>query len=140
MNRFTQLFLSLDRTNKTNEKVEALKAYFLSAPDEDKMWALALFTGRRPPHRIKAGQMQQWAMEKAGIGEWLFRESYASVGDLGETISLILPPATNPSSGKSLSQWFDLFSELGSLGDEEKRKFILDAWDELDSFETFVFN
>ena len=67
MKRFTNLFLGLDRTNRTNEKVELLKSYFLSAPDCDKIWALALFTGRRPPRKVKTAQVQQWAMEAAGI-------------------------------------------------------------------------
>jgi DNA ligase-1 len=57
MKRFTDLFLRLDRTNKTNEKVEALKSYFLTAPDEDKIWALAVFTGRRPPSIFKRAQL-----------------------------------------------------------------------------------
>lgn len=91
MKQFAELFLNLDRTNKTNEKVELLKDYFLEASDEDKIWALALFTGRRPSFKINSTQMQEWATAEAQIPEWLFRESYNSVGDLGETISLVLP-------------------------------------------------
>jgi DNA ligase-1 len=140
MKRFTDLFLQLDRTNKTNEKVELLKGYFLSAPDEDKIWALALFTGRRPPRKIKTSQVQEWAMEKAGIPQWLFRESYSSVGDLSETISLILPVSENPSSEKSLSEWFQYFEQLNKATDEKKKELILSAWSELSQYEIFVFN
>lgn len=104
MKRFTELFLQLDRTNKTNEKVELLKGYFLSAPDEDKIWALALFTGRRPPRKIKSSQVQEWALELAGIPYWLFRESYGSVGDRAETVSLILPQPTEVSEEKTLAE------------------------------------
>jgi len=139
MKRFTELFLQLDRTNKTNEKVELLKAYFLSAPDEDKIWALALFTGRRPPRRIKTSQIQEWAMEQAGIPEWLFRESYHSVGDLGETISLILP-ASSSSSEYSLSGWFNYLSQMNDADDEKKKELITEAWKQLSPYETFVFN
>lgn len=139
MKRFTELFMELDRTNKTNEKVELLKAYFLAAPDEDKIWALALFTGRRPPRQIKTGQIQEWAMEKAGIPYWLFRECYGSVGDLAETISRILPAYTS-TSDKSLSEWFVQFAQLKGADDTEKKQFILEAWQELSPFEIFVFN
>ena len=139
MKRFAELFRGLDQTNRTNEKVELLKAYFLSAPDEDKIWALALFTGRRPPRKIKTAQLQQWAMERAGIPEWLFRESYHSVGDLGETISHILPD-TGTSSDRSLSGWFGYLARLGDTDDAQKRQLILEAWSELSRFETFVFN
>ena len=139
MKRFANLFLSLDRTNKTNEKVELLKGYFLSAPDEDKIWALALFTGRRPPRKIRTTDVHVWAMEMAGIPDWLFRESYHSVGDLAETISLILPESEG-SSDKTLSEWFHYLSALNTATDEEKKKYITDAWRQLSRYEIFVFN
>lgn len=139
MKRFALLFSELDQTNRTNERVELLKSYFLSAPDEDKVWALALFTGRRPPRKIKTAQMQQWAMERADIPEWLFRESYHSVGDLAETISRILP-SSGTSSERSLSGWFHYLAQLNEADDWQKRELILEAWNELDGFETFVFN
>ncbi|SKB44694.1 ATP-dependent DNA ligase [Daejeonella lutea] len=140
MKRFTELFLQLDRTNKTNEKVELLKSYFLSAPDEDKIWALALFTGRRPPRKIKSSQVQEWALELAGIPYWLFRESYGSVGDLAETVSLILPQPTEVSEEKTLAEWFSGLADLKTASDEEKKDFILKAWRQLSAFEIFVFN
>lgn len=139
MKRFVTLFSDLDHTNSTNEKVELLKAYFLSAPDEDKIWALALFTGRRPPRKVKTTQMQQWAMEEADIPDWLFQESYHSVGDLGETISRILP-ASPSASDRSLSGWFAYLAQLNGANDEQKKEIILKAWRELSSFEIFVFN
>ncbi|MGB4400797.1 MAG: ATP-dependent DNA ligase [Daejeonella sp.] len=140
MKRFTELFLQLDRTNKTNEKVELLKGYFLSASDGDKIWALALFTGRRPPRKIKSAQVQEWALELAGIPHWLFRESYASVGDLAETVSLILPQPTETGDEKTLAEWFGALAALKDATDEEKKKFILNAWMQLSAFEIFVFN
>src|SRR6188508_343074 len=140
MKLFAELFLNLDRTNKTNDKVELLKNYFLTAADNDKIWALALFTGRRPSFKINSTQMQQWAAAEAGIPDWLFRESYNSVGDLGETISLILPQYGPASSEKSLSEWFEYLAMLPKLGEEEKRNHILNAWKQLSRHETFVFN
>jgi DNA ligase-1 len=139
MKRFTELFIHLDRTNKTNEKVEALKSYFLTAPDEDKMWALAVFTGRRPPSVFKRGQLQEWAMELAGIPEWLFRESYGSVGDLAETISLILP--VSPSSGgQTLDELFRSLIDLAKATDGAKKDFLVNTWRQLSPYEVFVFN
>lgn len=139
MKRFTNLFLELDRTNKTNDKVALLKSYFLTAPDDDKLWALALFTGRRPPRKIKTAQIQEWAIEEARIPMWLFRESYNSVGDLAETISLVLPDYAS-TSDKSLSEWFAYFTQLNKASDEEKKELIVSAWKQLSTYETFVFN
>ncbi|MEI9917223.1 MAG: cisplatin damage response ATP-dependent DNA ligase [Bacteroidota bacterium] len=140
MKRFTELFLKLDRTNKTNEKVEALRSYFLSAPDEDKIWALAVFTGRRPPSVFKRAQLHEWALELAGIPDWLFRESYSSVGDMAETISLVLPTSVSTENERSLDEWFRSLVALSGASDEEKKTFLVNAWRQLSQYEVFVFN
>ena len=51
MNRFAALFTQLDRTTKTNAKVAALAAYFAEAPKPDRVWTIALLSGRRPRAR-----------------------------------------------------------------------------------------
>lgn len=140
MKQFADLFLRLDRTNKTNEKVEALKAYFLTAPDEDKIWALAVFTGRRPPGVFKRGELQQWALELAGIPDWLFRESYGSVGDLAETISLILPTGVASGDERSMDKWFRSLVDLSKADDNARKQFLVNAWRQLSPYEVFVFN
>lgn len=140
MKLFAELFLNLDRTNKTNDKVELLKNYFLNASDNDKIWALTLFTGRRPSFKINSTQMQQWAAAEANIPDWLFRESYNSVGDLGETISLILPQSEIFLSEKSLGEWFQYLHMLPAISDDEKRNHIVNAWRQLSQHEIFVFN
>ncbi|QKJ32118.1 ATP-dependent DNA ligase [Mucilaginibacter mali] len=139
MKAFAQLFLSLDETNKTNEKVRILKAYFLSVPDTDKMHMLALFTGRKPKRQINATLVRTWAMELSHIPEWLFAESYQVVGDLAETIALLLPP-NDQSSNKTLTEWIAEINALGDKTDEERRQWLLDSWAMLDGQERFVFN
>src|SRR4029079_930901 len=121
MKEFAELFLNLDRTNKTNDKVDLLKEYFLNANEEDKIWALALFTGRRPSFKINSTQMQQWASAAASVPMWLFRESYHNVGDLGETISLILPKEITINIERTLNDWFVYLMQLTNMNEEEKR-------------------
>ncbi len=132
--------MNLDRTNKTNAKVELMKNYFLSASDEDKMWALTLFTGRRPSFKVNRTMVKEWAAAEAHIPMWLFQESYQSVGDLGETISLILSRNGSADSDKSLTEWFHYLGMLPKMTDEEKHDHILKAWSQLSQHETFVFN
>ncbi len=76
----------------------------------------------------------------AQIPEWLFNESYHSVGDLGEAISLILPKNEKLVSEKSLSAWFAYLQLLPRMTDEEKRVHILSAWQQLSQHEIFVLN
>jgi len=140
MKQFAELFLELDRTNKTSRKTELLKNYFLTAPEEDRIWALALFTGRRPRFNVNRSQIWQWAGEESGIPEWLLRESYSSVGDLGETISLVLPERVDDTDEKTLSDWFSLLNQLPAMNEQAKKETIISSWKQLTQHEKFVFN
>jgi DNA ligase-1 len=139
MKAFAQLFLSLDETNKTNEKVKVLKDYFTNVPDTDKMHMLALFTGRKPKRIINSTQIRTWAVEASNIPPWLFEESYHVVGDLAETMALLMPRNEN-SSNKTLTEWIAELNTLGNKTEEERKLWLLDSWAMLDSQERFVFN
>ena len=52
MKRFVALYAAIDQTTKTTRKVAALADYFTAAPDDDKLWTIALFSGRRPRRAI----------------------------------------------------------------------------------------
>ncbi len=130
---------ALDSTNKTGLKQEAVIKFLDTAPDEDKLWFLALFTGKRPRRKVSTALLKEWAMEISGIPEWLFRESYASVGDLGETISLILPEPEALNT-QSLAQWMQEISQLDTQTEEEKKRFVIDSWQHLAHMERFIFN
>src|ERR1043165_4695292 len=93
MQRFAQLIQELNNTTKTNDKRDALVRYLHDVPDQDKVWLVALFTRRSPKRLIKCTILAGWALAMTELPEWLFTESYGSVGDLAETITLILPPA-----------------------------------------------
>jgi DNA ligase 1 len=76
MKAFTALYTALDETNKTNEKVEALTHYFASADPADAAWALYFLIGRRRRAAVTSTRMHLWAIEAAGIPDWLFGECY----------------------------------------------------------------
>ncbi len=139
MKAFAQLFLSLDETNKTNEKVKILKDYFISVPDSDKMHMLALFTGRKPKRQINTTLMRNWAIEASNIPAWLFEESYHVVGDLAETMALLMPQNT-ASSNKTLTEWIAEINTLGNKTEEERKIWLINSWAMLDGQERFVFN
>jgi len=139
MKRFASLVEILDSTNKTNNKVAALTNYFEKAPKEDALWAVALLSHRRPSRPVSTSLMKTWAAELTQLPEWLFEESYHIVGDLAETIALlvkkdykILPP--------SLSQCASEIVALKNKDEKEKKNYILKRWKSLNKFERFVFN
>ena len=139
MKAFAQLFLSLDETNKTNEKVKVLKDYFNCVPDTDKMHMLALFTGRKPKRQINSTLIRTWAMEASNIPVWLFEESYQVVGDLAETMSLLMPEGSE-GSDKSLTEWIAEINTLGDKTEEQRKLWLMDSWAMLNAQERFVFN
>ncbi|SEP36355.1 ATP-dependent DNA ligase [Mucilaginibacter sp. OK283] len=139
MKAFAQLFLSLDETNKTGEKVKVLKEYFTAVPDTDKMHMLALLTGRKPKRQINSTLVRNWAIQASNIPAWLFEESYYVVGDLAETMALLMP-LSNQSSSKTLTEWIAEINALGDKTEEQKKEWLLNSWGMLDSQERFVFN
>ncbi|WP_179007961.1 ATP-dependent DNA ligase [Winogradskyella forsetii] len=139
MKQFSELISAIEITNKTNAKIEALVHYFKVAPDKDKLWLIALFTGKRPSRPVKTTLMKQWCMEITQLPEWLFLESYSTVGDLGETIALLLPePANNIEL--TLSEWMSQLKSLKPKSDDEKKKYVLNAWNGLKQQERLIFN
>ena len=91
MKAFAELYANLDATTSSNAKLAALQAYFRQAPPEDAAWAVYFLSGGRPRQLVPSRLLRDMATEAAAIEPWLFEESYQSVGDLAETISLLLP-------------------------------------------------
>jgi DNA ligase-1 len=115
MRLFSELVFRLGTSTKTNDKLEALEAFFAEAGDADKVWVIALFSGRKPKRTVNASQLQEWCREITALPAWLFEESYHTVGDLAETIALLLPePDAGGGLGISESSHFANFERGAS--------------------------
>ncbi|MDB5227202.1 MAG: ATP-dependent ligase [Bacteroidota bacterium] len=139
MKAFSELYTAIDETTKTNTKVDALVYYFSVADERDAIWCVALLSGRRPKRTIKTGELIFWSMELANIPDWLFEESLHIVGDLAETITLVLPPATQLESF-SLHETMREMRNLGKQDDELKKEFVQNIWQHVTTPERFLFN
>ncbi len=139
--RFTSLVILLGTSTGTNDKLDALADYFSTADDKDKVWVIALFSGRKPKRAVNSTQLYTWCTELTGLPQWLFEESYHTVGDLAETIALLLPdPSTSTVSEEPLSYYLEKLMQIGKEEEPVKKKFILDCWEKMDQDERFVFN
>jgi DNA ligase-1 len=139
MKAFATLFNAIDQSTKTTIKVNALATYFREAEDVDKLWTIALFSGRRPKRAVTTTRLREWAAEHAGIPLWLFEECYPIVGDLAETIALVLPPNAT-TDNRPLSRWINDLRTVYKADDDAKKAFVLDAWARLGGTERFIFN
>ncbi|MBK5549985.1 ATP-dependent DNA ligase [Pseudomonas sp. TH03] len=106
MKAFARLYAELDATTSSNDKLAAMQAYFAQAAPEDAAWAVYFLSGGRPRQLVPVRALRELAVEISGLSTWLFEESYQAVGDLAETISLVLPEATH-SSTDGLAVWIE---------------------------------
>lgn len=140
MKAFTDLYTALDETNSTNEKVAAMASYFSQAPPEDAVWAVYFLSGRRPKRLVRSGDLRGWATEAAGLPTWLFEESYSVVGDLAETIALLLPDGREGTK-KPLHYWVERrLLPMHRMDPETQRQAMMDAWADLNHEQRFVWN
>ncbi|MBO9636389.1 MAG: ATP-dependent DNA ligase [Chitinophagaceae bacterium] len=140
MKAFAQLIQQLGSATATNDKLNALSNYFSDANDKDKVWVIALFSGRRPKRAVNSTLLAQWCIELINLPAWLFEESYHTVGDLAETIALLLPPATDQAASLPLHYYLEKLVSLEKASEEEKKTFIVSSWMSMGRDERFVFN
>jgi DNA ligase-1 len=147
MHSFADLLFRLGTSTKTNDKLDALVQYFKHGDEKDKVWVIALFSGRRPRRTVSGTQLAVWCTELVNLPIWLFQECYHTVGDLSETIALLIPEkkdresaSTEKHAGQPLHYYVEKFQQLEKASEEEKKTFILQSWQELNSRERFVFN
>lgn len=138
MKAFSELFTRIDQTTATNEKIDALAAYFAIANEQDAIWCVALMSGRRPKRTVKTSELWDWSGELSGLPTWLQAESYHIVGDLAETISLLLKPNEN-GTNYSLHEIIHALMELEDKDEQQRKEYITRMWRELSKAELFVF-
>jgi DNA ligase-1 len=141
MKQFAALIQELMVGSKTNAKLAALQQYFETASKEDRVWVIAIFSGRRPKRAVSTAQLREWCKEQANVSDWLFEECYHTVGDLAETIALLVPKNNNTTSNDYTLSWYlHQLGELIKADDSIKKDFVLKAWQEMSEQEIFVFN
>ncbi|MEM9555753.1 MAG: ATP-dependent DNA ligase [Acidobacteriota bacterium] len=158
MRRFAALFARVDATTKTNAKVEAMASYFEDALAQDAgtvgdraadaAWALFLLSGNRFKRLLAPSRLRVWAAEETGLPEWLFRESYAAVGDLAETTALLLAergaheptdPRDPVDSDTPLHVWIEQrLLPLRGVDEDEARLRVVGWWRSLPADQVFL--
>ncbi len=140
MERFTRLLSAIDQTTSTTEKKARLKQYLLEETEEhNKLWAVSLLCGNKPSGIISTKYLRQWSSEKSRIPLWLLEDTYYVIGDLAETISLVLPEAERNIS-LSLYRLMEEVIQIKKATESEKYQFIHDMWASLGKKDIWVFN
>ena len=145
MRRFTDLFTRLDRSTGTGDKRAALVDYFRSAPPEDAVWALWLLAGEKiggAKARIaSSGELRAWIAEESGTPAWLVDDSYEAVGDLAETLALLLDDPPQADDDAPLHHWIEArVLPVANADPDTRRAMVVGAWRTLPFAQRFVFN
>lgn len=106
MKDFAALYHALDASTSSLAKQAALQAYLRAAAPGDAAWAVYFLAGGKPRQLVPTKLLRTFAREAAGLPEWLFDESYDAVGDLAETIALLLPPPAQ-THALGLADWME---------------------------------
>ena len=145
MRRFAALYRELDQSTGTLDKRAALAAYFRSAQPADAAWALRLLSGGKiggAKARIaSSGELREWISQASGNAAWLIDESYSHVGDLAETLTLLLDDPAAPPPDIPLSEWIEKrLLPVANADPQRRRAVIVDAWQILPFDQRLVFN
>ncbi|MGA8714749.1 MAG: ATP-dependent DNA ligase, partial [Roseiarcus sp.] len=124
MRGFAELYRRLESATSTRAKQAALIDAFTAARDDPSLWASAAWTvyflsGGKPRQTVPTRILRRLAVEGSGFPEWLCEECYGSVGDLAETLSLLLPEGVTGEE-VSLDVWMRELLQIPALDDEEK--------------------
>ncbi|WP_122569849.1 ATP-dependent DNA ligase [Pseudomonas viridiflava] len=132
MKAFAELYTRLDATTSSNAKLAAMREYFEQAEPQDAAWAVYFLSGGRPRQLVPTRILREQAMTLGNLSEWLFEESYQAVGDLAETLSLLLPQAEH-SNDEGLALWMEeKLLPLRGLPPEELAERLPAFWSQLD--------
>jgi len=132
MKRFADLYQALDQTTSSRLKTEHMVTYFQTASAEDAAWAVYFLAGGKLKRLMATQQLRQYAQTQVAMPDWLFEACYQNVGDLAETITLVLPPSTCTRQ-EGLAQWVEqVLLPLREAPPEARAAAlhtVLDGWD-----------
>ncbi|MFY7653132.1 MAG: ATP-dependent DNA ligase, partial [Chitinophagaceae bacterium] len=100
---------------------------------------LQLFFNKKKKRLVSSTLLQTWCAELANIPLWLFQECYHTVGDLAETVALLIP-AKESKLEWHLHECIEQLLALQSKGETAKKEWILYCWQNLGSQQLFAFN
>ena len=139
MKAFAALYRELDASTASGAKQAALQRYLRAAPPQDAAWAVYCLAGGRPRQLVRTKLLRTLARDVAELPEWLFDESYEAVGDLAETISLLLPAPAAPRE-RGLAEWVEQhLLPLRGTAPEPMVDALRAQWRELVPDERFVY-
>ncbi|MEN3040982.1 MAG: ATP-dependent DNA ligase [Bacteroidia bacterium] len=140
MERFIALYRALDQTQSQNAKLKALVEYFQAADSHEAAWAVKLLQGGHARRFVSPRKLRLWLAAYLGLPAEIVEDCYHYVGDLSETVALLLPNRGNPFSGElSMTQLAEVeLPKLAKLPESDQRQWLQHYWGKLSFWEAFL--
>lgn len=138
MKRFTELVHQLERAASRAAALGALEGFRKVASPEDGALVDKLLAGERLAAGVPTRRLRVWATDLSGYPPWMVEACYRQVGDLADTLALLLPGG--PGSDLSLHEVVSLYLEPLQYWDEPiQLGLIRDYWLSLNREQARVF-
>ncbi len=139
MRAFAALYEDLDASPAPSEQLAALVRYFAQASGDDAAWAVTLLCGFKPRQLLPMAVLRAAACRTAAVDDWLFEACYQAVGDLAQTIALVLPAQQAQAPAVGLACWMsERLPPLRDLSQDQQLQQLQHWWRELSPGECFV--
>ena len=145
LKNFSDLFLDLDSSNSSNNKVEILRNYFLTNNALENSWTIYLLIGKNNKRFISGRSLKLLFSEIHEYPLWLIDACYLKVGDSAEVITLLLRNKNISKNQKlkdvSLNELLNIIlPELALLKEDLKKLKVKEIWKELPKENHLIFN
>jgi DNA ligase-1 len=140
MKDFAVLYDALDATTSSSRKIAVLAAALGSWAHVDAAWLIFFFQGGRLPRLCSTTEIRTWVAEHTALPLWLVEESYEMVGDLAETIALLVANSENTASSEASLGYFveHKYLPLCDLPPEQRKQSLFELWKETSQIERFL--
>ncbi len=141
MRRFARLFDALDRTTSTAAKRDAMARYFDEAPAADAAWAAYVLGGGKLKRTASSTELRLALAAETGYADWLIDDCYEQVGDLAETVALMLPEGDEGDADVPLHVWMEArLPSLSRLDGAGRIELLREWWRALPRDQVFLAN
>lgn len=141
MRQFAHLYRELDQSTATLDKRAALVRYFRSAPPADAAWAMWLLSGGKLARIANTRELREWIVQESGQPDWLVEDSYDHVGDLAETLTLLLDDPPGTGEDRPLAEWIEsVLLPVANKEMELRRAAVVGGWHALPFDQRLLFN
>lgn len=141
MRRLASLIDALERHTGAAQRQAALTEYLRDSDTASAGWMIALALERGPQRRVTAQTLREWASEATGHPDWMISACYEVVGDVCETLALLVDHGRASVSDAPLGAWMEsrILPAL-ALDDDALKAKVIRWWSTMEAGEALILN